>query len=179
VSQVWSKAAASAAFPRRLGTAAASLLEAEIVTADGEIRVVNEVRDSELFWALKGGGGGTFGITTRLTLATHPLPANVGPLNVTLRTHSDEAYRKLLARFEFYATSLCNPHWGEQVRVYPDNRRRLFPARLAECVLESELPTAPRSQAPLRSGRFVFRFITASAPKAGATMVLRACHRRS
>jgi FAD/FMN-containing dehydrogenase len=113
-------------FSKAFGTAAASLLEAEIVTADGEIRVVNEVREPELFWALKGGGGGTFGITTKLTLATHPLPGNVGPVNVTLRAHSDEAYRKLLARFvEFYATSLCNPHWGEQVRAYPDNRLQI------------------------------------------------------
>jgi FAD/FMN-containing dehydrogenase len=113
-------------FSKAFGTAAASLLEAEIVTADGEIRVVNEACEPELLWALKGGGGGTFGITTRLTLATHPLPANVGPVNVTLRAHSDEAYRKLLARFvEFYATSLCNPHWGEQVRAYPDNRLQI------------------------------------------------------
>lgn len=110
-------------FSKAFGTAATSLLEAEIVTADGEIRVVNETREPELFWALKGGGGGTFGVTTRLTLATHPLPSSVGAVNATLRARSDDAYRKLLARFaEFCATSLCNPHWGEQVRAYPDNR---------------------------------------------------------
>lgn len=110
-------------FSKGFGTAAASLLEAEIVTADGEIRVVNETREPELFWALKGGGGGTFGVTTRLTLATHPLPTSVGAVNAALRARSDDAYRKLLARFvEFCATSLCNPHWGEQVRAYPDNR---------------------------------------------------------
>ncbi|RXH14423.1 FAD-binding oxidoreductase [Bradyrhizobium guangzhouense] len=110
-------------FSKGFGTAAASLLEAEVVTADGEIRVVNEAREPELFWALKGGGGGTFGVTTRLTLATHPLPTSVGAVNVTLRARSDGAYRKLLARFvAFCATSLCNPHWGEQVRLYPDNR---------------------------------------------------------
>ncbi|QQN61711.1 FAD-binding oxidoreductase [Bradyrhizobium diazoefficiens] len=113
-------------FSKAFGTAAASLLEAEIVTADGEIRVVNETREPELFWALRGGGGGTFGVTTRLTLATHPLPSSVGAVNATLRARSDGAYRKLLARFvEFCATSLCNPHWGEQVRVHPDNRLEL------------------------------------------------------
>jgi FAD/FMN-containing dehydrogenase len=110
-------------FSKGFGTAAAGLLEAEIVTADGEIRVVNETREPELFWALKGGGGGTFGVLTRLTLATHPLPTSVGAVNATWRARSDEAFRKLLARFvEFCAASLCNPHWGEQVRVYPDNR---------------------------------------------------------
>jgi FAD/FMN-containing dehydrogenase len=110
-------------FSKAFGTAAASLLEAEIVTADGEIRVVNETREPELFWALKGGGGGTFGVITRLTLATHSLPESVGAVNATLRARSDDAYRKLLARFvAFCATSLCNPHWGEQVRAHPDNR---------------------------------------------------------
>ncbi|WP_426407313.1 FAD-binding oxidoreductase [Bradyrhizobium ganzhouense] len=110
-------------FSKAFGTAAASLLEAEIVTADGEIRVVNETREPELFWALKGGGGGTFGVITRLTLATHPLPESVGAVSATLRARSDDAYRKLLTRFvAFCATSLCNPHWGEQVRAHPDNR---------------------------------------------------------
>ena len=105
------------------GTVAASLLEAEIVTADGRTRIVNETREPDLFWALKGGGGGTFGVITRVTLATHNLPETVGVVNFALRARSDEAYRRLLARFvNFYATSLCNPHWGEQVHVGPDNR---------------------------------------------------------
>src|SRR5579862_5818992 len=51
---------------KRYGTAAANLLEAEVVTADGQIRTVNVCNDPELFWALKGGGGGSFGIITRL-----------------------------------------------------------------------------------------------------------------
>jgi FAD/FMN-containing dehydrogenase len=117
-------------FSKGFGTAAASLLEAEIVTADGEIRIVNAVREPDLFWALKGGGGGTFGAITRLTLATHPLPDHVGPVSLTLHAKSDDAYRKLIARFvDLYATNLCNPHFGEQIRLHPDNRfevRMLF-----------------------------------------------------
>jgi len=110
-------------FSKGFGTAGASLLEAEIVTADGEVRIVNHVQEPDLFWALKGGGGGTFGVVTRLTLATHELPATVGPANLTLHARSDEAYRRLLARFiDLYATSLFNPHWGEQVTAGPHNR---------------------------------------------------------
>jgi FAD/FMN-containing dehydrogenase len=110
-------------FSKGFGTAAASLIEAEIVTADGQIRTVNAVGEPDLFWALKGGGGGTFGAVTRLTLATHPLPDRVGPVSVTLQAKSDGAYRNLIARFvDLYATSLCNPHFGEQVRLRPDNR---------------------------------------------------------
>ena len=61
-------------YSKRFGTAAASLLEAEIVTADGHARVVNSCTEPDLFWALKGGGGGTFGVVTRLTFRTHELP---------------------------------------------------------------------------------------------------------
>ena len=114
-------------FSKAYGSAAASLIEAEIVTADGVTRIVNNAREPDLFWALKGGGTGTFGIVTRLTLATHPLPDTFGAVNLTLHARSDEAYRRLLARFvDLYATSLFNPHWGEQVRVGPDNRLQVL-----------------------------------------------------
>ena len=113
-------------YSKGFGTAGASLLEAEIVTADGKIRTVNAVQEPDLFWALKGGGGGTFGVVTRLTLATHALPASFGVVELTLHARSDDAYRRLLARFvDLYATSLSNPHWGEQVNIGPDNRLRV------------------------------------------------------
>ena len=110
-------------FSKAFGTAAASLLEAEIVTADGRTHVVNPTQEPDLFWALKGGGGGTFGVVTRLTLATHALPTVFGAVTLSLHARSDDAYRRLLARFvDLYATNLCNPHWGEQAIARPDNR---------------------------------------------------------
>jgi FAD/FMN-containing dehydrogenase len=109
-------------FSKAYGTAAASLLEAEVVTADGQIRVVSEASEPDLFWALKGGGGGTFGVVTRFTLATHELPATFGSATGQIHAHSDEAYRRLIARFvDLYADNLCNPHWGEQMEVRLDN----------------------------------------------------------
>ncbi|KAG9608309.1 hypothetical protein KCV01_g4529, partial [Aureobasidium melanogenum] len=109
-------------FSKAYGLAAASLLEAEIVTADGSVRVVNAVEEPDLFWALKGGGGGTFGVVTRLTLATHDLPDTFGSVSWTIRATSDRSFRHLLSRFiETYAATLLNPHWGEQVRATPQN----------------------------------------------------------
>jgi FAD/FMN-containing dehydrogenase len=103
-------------FSKRFGTAASNLLEAEVVTADGRIRVVNAFRDPELFWALKGGGGGGVGVVTRLTLRTHDLPDTFGALFGAIRADSDEAYRALAAEaLRFYRDALCNPHWGEQI----------------------------------------------------------------
>ncbi len=110
-------------FSRGFGTAGASLIEAEVVTADGKLRVVNHVQDPDLFWALKGGGGGTFGAITRLTLATHPLPENFGAIDLTIHAKSDDAFRRLLARFvELTRANLINPHFGEQARATPSNR---------------------------------------------------------
>jgi FAD/FMN-containing dehydrogenase len=61
-------------FCKQYGTAAGSLLEAEIVTADGRVRIVNACRDPDLFWAIKGGGGGTFGVVTKVVRKTFELP---------------------------------------------------------------------------------------------------------
>jgi FAD/FMN-containing dehydrogenase len=105
-------------FSKRWGTAAAGLLEAEIVTADGGVLTVNACSHPELFWALKGGGGGSWGVVTRLTLRTHELPEYFGAAWGTVQAHSDAAHRRLLERFlAFYSGSLFNPHWGEQVAV--------------------------------------------------------------
>jgi FAD/FMN-containing dehydrogenase len=61
-------------FSKNYGLAAAALLEAEVVvTADGTVRIANACTNADLFWGLKGGGGGSLGVVTRLTLRT---PAN-------------------------------------------------------------------------------------------------------
>ncbi len=109
-------------FSKRYGTAAGSLLQAEVVTADGTARIANACTNPELFWALKGGGGGSLGIVTRVTLRTHDLPDFFGAVTLTVKAGSDAAFRRLLARFvAFYQTQLFNPHWGEQAAMRPDN----------------------------------------------------------
>ena len=59
---------------RRFGWAADNLEEVEIVTADGEIRTANRDSNSDLFWAIRGGGG-NFGVILRFTFRLH----EVGP----------------------------------------------------------------------------------------------------
>jgi FAD/FMN-containing dehydrogenase len=60
---------------RRCGLACDNLLSAELITADGSVVHASESQNSELFWALRGGGG-NFGVVTRFEFALHP----VGPL---------------------------------------------------------------------------------------------------
>lgn len=109
-------------FSKRYGTAASNLLEAEIVTADGKLRTVNACCDADLFWGLKGGGGGSLGVVTKLTLKTHALPAFFGHMDCTIKAASDRDFQRLLAHFvDFYADNLFNPNWGEGVTIFTDN----------------------------------------------------------
>jgi FAD/FMN-containing dehydrogenase len=109
-------------FSKHYGLAAGSLLEAEVVTADGKICIANAGNNPELFWALKGGGGGNFGVVSRMTLRLHDLPDFFGTANFTIKTASDDGYRRLIREFvSFYREHLLNHRWGEQVHVKPDN----------------------------------------------------------
>jgi FAD/FMN-containing dehydrogenase len=56
-----------------------NLLGAEVVTADGEVRTVDEDHDPDLFWAIRGGGG-NFGVATRFHYRVRPLEQIVGGL---------------------------------------------------------------------------------------------------
>jgi hypothetical protein len=100
---------------RRYGTAAGNMLQAEVVLASGEIVTVNAVQHPDLFWALRGGGGGTFGVVCRLTLATHPAPRTLGRVAGTITAGSDADFRRLLGRLALVLPALCDDHWGEHV----------------------------------------------------------------
>src|SRR5579875_2184206 len=109
-------------FSKRFGLAAANLLEAEVVTADGVPRIVNACREPDLFWGLKGGGGGSLGVVTRVTLKVHALPETFGSVSFPVRAKSPAAFRRLIGQtLDFYAGCLMNPHWGEQIRFRPDD----------------------------------------------------------
>jgi FAD/FMN-containing dehydrogenase len=109
-------------FSKHYGTAAAGLLEAEVVTADGKVRVANACTNPDLFWALKGGGGGTFGAVTKVTLRVRELPEFWGAAILTVKAASADAFRRLLRYFvDFYREQLFNDHWGEHARIASDN----------------------------------------------------------
>ena len=56
---------------RAWGLASDNLRSLQIVTADGKLLTADATHHSDLFWACRGGGGGNFGIVTRLVFRTH------------------------------------------------------------------------------------------------------------
>ena len=109
-------------FSKNYGMAAASLLQAEVVTADGKVLIANGCTNPDLFWALKGGGGGSLGVVTKVTLATYELPAFFGRVEGLIKANSDAAFRDLIGAFmRFYHQTLFNPRWGESVSFQADN----------------------------------------------------------
>jgi FAD/FMN-containing dehydrogenase len=60
---------------RKFGLTCDHLLEATVVLADGTSLVVNAQHHPDLYWALRGGGGGNFGIVTRFVFRTNPATA--------------------------------------------------------------------------------------------------------
>ena len=111
-------------YSKRYGSGAAGVLQVEVVTSDGEVRVANAYRNSDLYWALKGGGGGTFGIVVRQTLLAHPMPRSDGWLSGSLEAADDDAFEQLIhAYLELVGRSLTNPSWGEGVTIARGERR--------------------------------------------------------
>ncbi|MPV35883.1 FAD-binding oxidoreductase [Georgenia subflava] len=66
---------------RKHGLTIDSLLAAEIVTADGDLLLVDDEHHRDLFWAIRGGGG-NFGVVTRFRLRLHEVDEVVGGLLV-------------------------------------------------------------------------------------------------
>ncbi|KAI4604481.1 hypothetical protein KJ359_000619 [Pestalotiopsis sp. 9143b] len=68
----YSQGGGHSALSNAFGLSADNVLEWQVVTADGQFLVANETSNSDLFWALRGGGPGTYGVVTSLTVRTHP-----------------------------------------------------------------------------------------------------------
>ncbi len=61
---------------RKYGLTIDNLTGATIITADGRVRTINADNESDLFWAIRGGGG-NFGVVTEFEYQLHPFDRNV------------------------------------------------------------------------------------------------------
>ncbi|KAH9226324.1 hypothetical protein K456DRAFT_1933660 [Colletotrichum gloeosporioides 23] len=56
------------------GMGADSILEASVVTPNGDLVTVNACQNEDIYWAIRGGGGGTFGVIVNMTVKAYPVP---------------------------------------------------------------------------------------------------------
>ncbi|KAF9535189.1 FAD-binding domain-containing protein [Crepidotus variabilis] len=86
------------------------VLEFKIITPDGQLRVANKCNNADLFWALRGGGGGTFGIVLESTFVASP---NV-PVQVVLGMYGNTKANstKLIKQLAKSAVQMGKDGWG-------------------------------------------------------------------
>lgn len=91
------------------GMGADQVLEWEVVTAQGQHLVATPKRNSDLYWALSGGGPGTYGVVISLTVRTHPSGFFGGAsLGFTSTGISNDTYWDAIAYWQSLQASLVD-----------------------------------------------------------------------
>lgn len=98
-----------------------SLLAADVVLADGTRRTVSMERDPDLFWALRGGGGGNFGIVTSFRFRTYEAPSIV----VFRLQFAPETIAEVLDAWQSWIPSLPKELWSNCKAIASDMSCRI------------------------------------------------------
>ena len=81
------------------------------MTADGNNVIANPYQNEDLFWALRGGGGGTWGVVTSVTYKTHPSTPLPSAFIFVNSTNADST-QKLFAEIIRLTPSLAEQGYG-------------------------------------------------------------------
>jgi FAD/FMN-containing dehydrogenase len=135
---------------RKHGLTIDNLLAAEIVTADGRLRRVDAETEPELFWALRGGGG-NFGVVTRLQFRLHPVDTVVGGLLVLPAT--PDVIAGFVAQAEAAPdelSTIANVMLAPPLPFVPRERHGR-PVVMARMVYAGDVDAGQRAVAPFRA----------------------------
>ncbi|KAJ3513634.1 hypothetical protein NLJ89_g2843 [Agrocybe chaxingu] len=106
----WSMGAGHGALSPAMGLGVDRVLQYKIVTPDGKFRTANKCQNPDLFFALRGGGGGTFGVVLEGTFIASPAVT----MQVVLGTYENtpENTVKLVKALGKSATQMASDGWG-------------------------------------------------------------------
>ncbi|KAJ6497792.1 hypothetical protein C8R45DRAFT_984262 [Mycena sanguinolenta] len=96
---------------RHYGLAVDNVLQFILVDASGSEVVANAYRNPDLFWSLRGGGGGTFGVVTEVVQKTHPAFHNILGATLTVSASSPTELENVLKVYLDVQPSLDDAHW--------------------------------------------------------------------
>ncbi|KAF2664415.1 FAD-binding domain-containing protein [Microthyrium microscopicum] len=108
----WTMGGGHGAFSNKYGMGADNVLEFTVVTPSGETVIANTNSHPDLFWALRGGGGGTYGIVTSTVMKTYPKPSMYG-INLDISAAANSTRDQLLDALAYYWAMTPNmTDWG-------------------------------------------------------------------
>ncbi|PNY23125.1 FAD-binding domain-containing protein [Tolypocladium capitatum] len=91
------------------GMASDNALEFTVVNANGKLVTANDHQNQDLFWALRGGGGGTFGVVVSVTVRTFPsVPAVFVDFGFAVPGGNPSAYWDLTRDFHSHLAAISN-----------------------------------------------------------------------
>jgi FAD/FMN-containing dehydrogenase len=135
---------------RKHGLTIDSLLAAEIVTADGQLRHVDADREPDLFWAIRGGGG-NFGVATRFLYRLHDVRSTYG--GMLILPASPEVVTEFMAAAEAAPqelSAIANVMPAPPMPFLPEELHGKLVV-LAFIVHVGDLETGARAVAPFRA----------------------------
>jgi len=101
-------------FTRQYGLTLDRLVGAHVVTADGRARRVDAKNDPDLFWAIRGGSGGSFGVVTSFDFL--PVPADMPVVTIELEFAWRHVERVMTAFQSWVPTVPRNAHPGMTIK---------------------------------------------------------------
>jgi FAD/FMN-containing dehydrogenase len=93
---------------RHAGLLCDALTSASVVLPSGQAVTASAANNPDLFWALRGGGGGNFGVTTSLTFATFP----TGDVDVVNLNFPPQSFAQVLLGWQSWLRTADRSSWA-------------------------------------------------------------------